>query len=166
VDDIITTTTNVDFTAGYTYFSLAFIPVTAALGKYRVFFEQGGGTTCFNSPAVNDSLYLIRRVPSNSFVQKTGGGAFEGRWAIFTGVCSPVAGQSEIYLDRSLEISGTMIPPSASAVLRFGRATFTTESAGGMDGCVSADYFAPPGLTPTQMTEMYDYMAARHGVVL
>ena len=161
VDDIITTTTNVDLTAGYTYFALVWFDSPHV--NYRVLLEQGAGDA---------QIYTVSEFGQHSLQAVSRTGPTEllkhrptpiGQW-LMLGI-EINAASSKMIQNRSTVTTGTVRKPTLANVIRFGRAT-TVVTSGGMDGCVAADYLAPPGLTPTQYTDTFDYIAARHGVAL
>ena len=162
VDDVLTTTTNVDLTAGYTYCALVYIQ--GFTGGLSTLFEQGGAATesSVYGSSTYSNMYLVRRVGGTFVVGTPSPYVPSGQWLCITVTHNGAA--SNVTVNRVVHATGSVPNPSVSGIIRFGHGIGAI-SLGWLKGAVAAHYFGPPA-SPTQLTEIWDYVNDRHGVSL
>lgn len=161
VDDIATTATNVNLTAGYTYCALVYFP--SPLANFRVLYETGVSETTQGAVYCNGGATLSLAERDGTVTQlNVASGATTGEWQVITAIHNGAS--TEILRNRVSRGTGTVTNPTTAQPIRFGRGTGIL-APGGMKGGIAAHYFGPPA-TPTQLTELWDYINARCGVSL
>lgn len=163
VNDVMLSTSNVDFTGGFTYCALVYF--AAPLANYPYLFEHGTSTTTPLGGAfmVTSAGQAIAFVRSTGYQDLTYTGIPTGQWMTITLTVNGVS--SALYVNRTLVASGTLNLPTVANYLRFGRGNGGIFARGGMKGAIAAHYFGPPA-SPAQRTEIWDYVNDRHGVAL
>lgn len=161
VDDILTTTTNVDLTGGYTYSALVYF---SSISNFRLLFEigaVGAQQGCVYTFVPSDFLVLAERVGTVTSIQVSGG-AVPGGWHIITAVHDGAS--SELFVDGVSIGTGTVTSPTSAQPIRFGKGTGAL-STRGMEGAIAAHYFGPVS-TPAQRTGLRAYINYKNGLAL
>ena len=161
VNDFQETATNIDLTAGYTYSGLVHI---TTLRNFVLFFDVGS-TAQLYTVSTGLMAYVNRPAPS-SVMTSTVGDLDDGEWAFVTVVDdgTPTLNLT-LYVNRVLAAGpATIRKANFAAPLTIGW-NRNVIFQGKMFGAIAGSYFGPPS-TPTQRTELWDYMAEKHGVAL